>query len=534
MASAGDLFGGSGTTSLDLVAGENLTVGDAVSLGIDGKAYKSIGLSNNSTAFANPLPLATTTRYLLDTVASKIIALGVDTVDNDKLWTSIGTVSASGALTWGAVTTHTMADAIGVSEAWDAVRQSNNQLLLAYSRSPSLRTRIIGYSGTTTTAGTEVSTTITNTTAGLKMNLAADSTGRVLVAWFRNTSTFTLWGARATVSGTTITLGAETQITLPTTPNSATDQRIELLYDSTQDKALIFCSYTTPNFTGVLLLIDFSASLSLVTTNNLGALTSTTGLYLFLGKISGTSSYLIRYPQSSSTESRVVTISTTTITLGTAVTLGQNSNTISSANWVEDTVNNKIIFGYDSNGCQVYTRSGTTLTLQTTDTNIDFTSTALNFITPYVVGNFNSLQQIYDFSAATPRRVGTLSIHTSVISSQSRLLATVSGITYSIEREAGAKLGSNIQRHLISRKLTNEDQIGVSTQTVSSGATAKIALRFNKTSPAKIVTGLSGLVPGIDYYVTVAGTRDVAGVTYLGFAKSATELVLANPNGAET
>jgi hypothetical protein len=536
MVNASDLFGGGGTTSLDLVAGENLTVGDAVSLGIDGKAYKSIGLLNNSTAFANPLPLAETTKYLLDTVASKIIALGVSTVNNTALYTSVGTVSASGALTWGVVTTHTMGDSIGQSgTTWDAVRQSNNQLFLAYIRAGQpLRTRIIEYSGTTTTVGTEVNTTLTNGTSGIVMNLVADSTGRVLVAWFRNTSTFTLWGSRATVSGTTITLGAETQITLPTTPNSVTDQRIELLYDSTQDKALIFCSYVTPNFTGVLLLIDFSASLSLVTTNNLGALTSTTGVYLFLGKISGTSSYLIRYPQSSSTESRVVTISTTTITLGTAVTLSQNSNLLQSTNWVEDTVNNKIIFGYDSNGCEVYTRSGTTLTLERTDANIDFSSGDLNFLTPYVVGNFNSLQQIYDFSTAIPRRVGTLSVHTNVIPSQSRLLATVSGITYSIEREAGAKLGSSIQRHLISRKLTNEDQIGVSTQTVSSGATAKIALRFNKTSPAKIVTGLSGLVPGIDYYVTVAGTRDVAGIAYLGYAKSATELVLANPNGAET
>ena len=547
MANASDLFGGSGTTSLDLVAGENLTVGDPVSLGIDGKAYKSIGLLNNSTAFANPLPLATTTRYLLDTVASKIIALGVSTVTNTALYTSVGTVSASGALSWGAVTTHTMGDSIGVSgNSWDAVRQSNNQLMLVYLIN-GVRARIIEYSGNTTTAGTEVFLAATNISSPGVFNLVADSTGRVLIAWFRNTSTFTLWGSRATVSGTTITLGAETQITLSQSADYINNQRIEMLYDSTQDRVVLAVMYhraisNTPHLID-LILVNIATTVSTVNTTNLRQSdnSSFVNLNMVLSRVSGASSYAVRSPQtlnstgsSNDSEFRLFTVSTTAFTQGTVIILGQNANAIDNTNWVEDTVNNKIIFGYDSNGCQVFTRSGTTLTLQTTDTGIDFTSTTLNFITPYVVGNFNSLQQIYDFSAAIPRRVGTLSVHTSVIPSQSRLLATVSGITYSIEREAGAKLGSSIQRHLISRKLTNEDQIGVSTQTVSSGATAKIALRFNKTSSAKIVTGLSGLVPGIDYYVTVAGTRDVAGVAYLGFAKSATELVLANPNGAET
>jgi hypothetical protein len=549
MVNASDLFGGSGTTSLDLVAGENLTVGDPVSLGIDGKAYKSIGLLNNSTAFANPLPLAETTKYLLDTVASKIIALGVSTVTNTALYTSVGTVSASGALTWGAVTTHTMGSSIGAAGVvWDAVRQSSDQLFLAYSGATGdLRCRIINYSGTTTTVGTEVSLAVTNVTSGVVMNLVADSTGRVLIAWFRNTSTFTLWGSRATVSGTTITLGAETQITLSQSADYINNQRIEMLYDSTQDRVVLAVMYHQ-NFTNAphlidLILVNIATTVSTVNTTNLrqSENNSFVNLNMVLSRVSGVSSYAVRSPQtlnssgsSNNSEFRLFTVSTTAFTQGAVITLGQNSNLIQSTNWVEDTVNNKIIFGYDSNGCQVYTRSGTTLTLERTDANIDFDSTTLNFITPYVVGSFNSLQQIYDFSAAIPRRVGTLSVHTNAIPSQSRLLATVSGITYSIQREAGAKLGSSIQRHLISRKLTNEDQIGVSTQTVSAAATAKIALRFNKTSPAKIVTGLSGLVPGIDYYVTVAGTRDVAGVAYLGFAKSATELVLANPDGAET
>jgi hypothetical protein len=550
MASAGDLFGGGGVSELDLVAGENLTVGDPVSLGTDGKAYKSIGLLNNSTAFANPLPLAEATKYFLDTVANKIIALGVNSADNDKLYTSVGTVSASGALTWGAVTTHTMGSGIGgAGVVWDAVRQSSDQLFLAYSGAiGDLRCRIINYSGTTTTVGTEVSLAVTNVTSSVVMNLVADSTGRVLIAWFRNTSTFTLWGSRATVSGTTITLGAETQITLSQSANYINNQRIEMLYDSTQDRVVLAVMYhrgisNTPFYVD-LILVNIATTVSTVATTNVQPSTadnsSFTNLEMVISRISGTSSYAIRFAHTlnttgSSNDSRfrLFTVSTTAFTLGTEVTLSQNANTMNT-NWVEDTVNNKIIFGYDSSGCQVFTRSGTTLTLQRTDTNIDFASALLNFITPYVVGRFNSLQQIYDFSATIPRRVGTLSVHTDVIPSQSRLLTTVSGITYSIEREAGAKLGSSIQRHLISRKLTNEDQIGVSTQTVSSGATAKIALRFNKTSPAKIVTGLSGLVPGIDYYVTVAGTRDVAGIAYLGYAKSATELVLANPDGAET
>ena len=173
------------------------------------------------------------------------------------------------------------------------------------------------------------------------------------------------------------------------------------------------------------------------------------------------------------------------------------------------------------------------MTLQTTDAGINYNSSNLNFFSPYVVGNFNSLQQIYDFSGAIPRQVGTLNIYTSGLTSQARLLTSTSGISYSIEREAGSKLGTSLNRNFISGKITNENQIGVSTQTVSAAATAKIRLRFNKTSPAKMVTGLSGLTPGVHYYSTLTGGIAVAGVTYLGYAKSATELVLANPSGAE-
>ena len=541
MASASDLFGGSGVSELELVAGENLTIGDPVSLGIDGKAYKSIGLLNNSTV-ASPLPLATTTRYHMDTVASKIVALGVNTADTTKLYTSVGTISANGALSWGAVTTHTMGDAIGqTGVSWDAVRQSNNQLLLAYHYASFLRARIIEYSGTTTTAGTETTTAVTNvaSTSNPVMNLAVDSSGRVLIAWFRNNTTFTLWGSRATVSGTTITLGAETQITLSNTPIDTGSQAIEMLYDSTQDRVVLFTMYRTgtaqylPEYT----LVNIASTVTTVASAHLFTTTFLNNTYrVALSRISGTSSYLIRYPTTSSASTaRIFTISTTAFTLGSAVTLPQGANSLNTANWVEDTVNNKIIFGFDSNGCAVYTRSGTTLTLQTTDTTIDFSSGSLNFFSPYVVGNFNSLQQIYDFSGAIPRQVGTLNIFVNALPSQARLLTAASGIAYGISREASSKLSLTeaVPRHFIAGKLTNENQIGVSTQTVSSGATAKIALRFNKTSPAKIVTGLSGLTPGVHYYSTPTGSIGVAGVTYLGYAKSTTELILANSSGAE-
>jgi hypothetical protein len=378
------------------------------------------------------------------------------------------------------------------------------------------------------------------------MNLVADSTGRVLIAWFRNTSTFTLWGSRATVSGTTITLGAETNITTSQTSSYTNNQRIEMLYDSTQDRVVLAVMYHR-NFTNAphlidLILVNIATTVSTVNTTNLRQSENSSffNLNMVLSRVSGVSSYAVRSPQtlnstgsSNDSEFRLFTVSTTAFTQGATITLGQNSNSTQSTNWVEDTVNNKIIFGYDSDGCGVYTRSGTTLTLERTDTNIDFASGNLNFITPYVVGNFNSLQQIYDFSGAIPRAVGTLSVHTNVIPSQSRLLATVSGITYSIEREAGAKLGSSIQRHLIANKLTNENQIGVSTQTVSAAATVKVRLKSIKTSPAKSITGLSGLVPGVHYYVDSSGARALAGISYLGYAKSATELILANPSGAE-
>ena len=108
-------------------------------------------------------------------MASKIIALGVNTADTAKLYTSVGTISANGALSWGAVTTHTIGGGIGqTGVSWDAVRQSNNQLLLAYHSPSFLRARIIEYSGTTTTVGTETTTAVTNVTSTSSpvMNLA--------------------------------------------------------------------------------------------------------------------------------------------------------------------------------------------------------------------------------------------------------------------------------------------------------------------------------------------------------------------------
>lgn len=525
----------SGVSDLDLIAGENLTVGDPVSLGIDGKAYKSIGLLNNSN-IASPLPLATTTKYLLDTVASKIIALGVNTADNNKLYTSVGTISTGGTLSWGAVNTHTMADAIGQSGVyWDAVRQSNNQLFLAYNRGDSTRCRILGYSGTTTTAGTESSLVTSGTPVGF--NLVADSTGRVLVCHIRNPGR--VYAFRSTVSGTTITNGTESEIVLTGVANSGGSnyEQLELLYDSTTDRAILAASYqvSTTYYVDVA-LIDFSSTVNRVALSNLSNHGSSSGTLRFaLSRVSSPSSYAVRYPTGNSTSDfRIFTISTAAFTLGTAITLPQNANDIQTPNWVEDTVNNKIIFGFDSNGCAVYTRSGTALTLQATYTNINLASTTINFCTPYVVGSFSSLQQIYDFSGAIPRQVGTLNIFTNALTSQARLLTSTSGISYSIQREAGSKLGSSLSRSLISGKITNENQIGVSTQTVSAAATVKVRLKFNKTSPAKIVAGLSGLTPSVHYYLNSSGVRDIAGANYLGYAKSATELILSNPNGAET
>ena len=522
--------GGSGVSELDLVAGENLTVGNSVSLGIDGKAYKSIGLLNNS-GIVSPLPLATSTRYLLDPVASKIIALGISSVANTTLYTAVGTMSASVALSWGAVTTHTMAGNIAAS-SWDAVRQSNNQLFLAYNSGGNARCRIIEYSGTTTTAGTETAAVTSGVAVGF--NLVADSTGRVLVCHIRNTGR--VYAFRSTVSGTTITNGTESEIALTATASSGGSfyEQLELLYDSTTDRAVIAASYQASTTYYVdIAVVDFSTTVSRTALSNVSSFTITSGQMAFaLARVSGTSSYGIRYRITNNTTdaARLFTVAASSVTLGTQVNLLATTNSL---NFVEDTLNSKIIFGFNSSGCAVYTRSGTTLTLQTTDAGIGFSSSNLNFFSPYVVGAFSSLQQIYDFSGAIPRQVGTLNIYTSALTSQARLLTSTSGISYSIEREAGSKLGTALNRYVISGKVTNENQIGVSTQTVSAAATAKIRLRFNKTSPAKMVTGLSGLTPGVHYYSTTTGGIAATGVTYLGYAKSATELVLANPSGAE-
>lgn len=547
MVLASDLYtsGSSGVSQLTLQAGENITIGNAIQLGVDGKAYKSAGVIQNGN-IRSPLPLATTTRYLMDTTANKIIALGVNTGDTTKLYTCVGTVSATtnGSISWGTVTTHTMTAAIGASTSWwDAVRQTANQLFIVYhvSAGGTIYGRIVEYSGTTTTVGTEATLAATGITTGtLLANLVADSSGRVLLTWFRNTTGlgFGLWGSRITVAGTTITFGAETQINLWNgNPGSGVNQRIEMLYDSTQDRAIIVAQVDN-NIDNSIILVNFSSAVTTVQNASLVVGFTTSGSQLaVLSRVSGTSSYAVRIPASNTTTNfRLLTISTTAITLGTAVTLNTNCNSITTSNWAEDTVNNKIIIGYDSSGCGVYTRSGTTLTLEKNDTNLQFNSTSLNFFSPNIIGNFNSLLQVYNFSTTYPRLLGAINNHyasTCLITNHARQLGATSGITYFTEREAGRKLSDTLKVALLIGKPTNENLLGIAIETITSGNNVKIALEQTKTAPAKLVVGLSSLTPGAHYYTTATGTVDIAGQNYLGYAKSATELVLGNYNGAE-
>ena len=133
----------SGVSDLDLVAGENLTVGDPVFLGTDGKAYKTTTFGNIS----SPITEASSTQYLIDETANKIIAIGFGT-STDQLYINIGAYSTTtGGITWGASTLSTAITSIG--SGFSCIKIASNKMVVSRIVSGDYKAMVIDYSGAT-------------------------------------------------------------------------------------------------------------------------------------------------------------------------------------------------------------------------------------------------------------------------------------------------------------------------------------------------------------------------------------------------
>ena len=543
MASAGDLFGGGGVSELDLVAGENLTVGDLVSLGTDGKAYKTTTFGNIS----SPITEASSTQYLIDETANKIIAIGFGTSTN-QLYINIGAYNTTtGNITWG---TSTLSTAIsGIANGFSCIKIASNKMVVSrIESSGGYSAMVVDYSGATATFGAVATAALPNLGAvPTYREMISDGAGNFVSIWFRNSTNFNLMGMKGSVSGTTITLGAEVDLNTASPVNTTSNQNIRYAnYDSAVSRGVVIFAGDTSGSTNRLkiVLLDFSGTLTKAYESEIEQATGTYPSFLSYArviKLNAADRYFIAYNNGASSNPRIkaqlFTVSASSASVGSSVDVGTGNNATNSPSVYigEDTTNNKLFCSSPTNTSNgfyssTFTYSGNTLT-KTDTTGVYYAS---QFLAPHAIALQSSVISLISLSGVLPRSVGSISSTLSVpdrgaTRDQIRLTATSGRSTFQIPRLVDS-LGF-FANH--GGKPTRYNELGVSTQTVSAAATVKVRLRFNKTTPAKIVTGLSALTPGVHYYTSTLGARDVLGVTYLGYAKSATELVLANPDGAE-
>jgi hypothetical protein len=534
----------SGVSDLDLVAGENLTVGDPVFLGTDGKAYKTTTFGNIS----SPITEASSTQYLIDETANKIIAIGFGT-STDQLYINIGAYSTTtGGITWGASTLSTAITSIG--SGFSCIKIASNKMVVSRIVSGDYKAMVIDYSGATATFGAAVTATLTNMSAVASYReMISDGAGNFVSIWFRQSSNYNLMGMKGSVSGTTITLGAEVNLNTSFSVASSSFQSIVYAdYDSTVSRGVvIFAGDTTGNGTGnrlIITLLNFGGTLTKAYEDSIYNVGNTTYKSFVSSarviKLNAGDRYFLSYNNGESNPqiiAQLFTVSASSYSSGSPETVGTGNLATSSPTVYigEDTTNNKLFCsspGNTSNGyySSTFTYSGNTLT----KTNTPSVNYASQFLAPHAIALQSSVISLISLSGVLPRSVGSISNTLSVpdrgaTRDQIILTATSGRSTFQIPRLVDS-LGF-FANH--GGKPTRYNELGVSTQTVSAAATVKVRLKSIKTSPAKIITGLSGLVPGAHYYVDSSGARALAGISYLGYAKSATELILANPSGAE-
>lgn len=535
----------SGVSDLDLIAGEDLTAGDPVYLGIDGKAYKTTTFGNIS----SPITEASSTQYLIDETANKIIAIGFGT-STDQLYINIGAYNTTtGNITWG---TSTLSTAItSIADGFSCIKIASNKMVVSRIISGAYAAMVVDYSGATATFGAVATATLTNISGTLNYReMISDGANNFVSVWLRNSTNFNLMGIKGSVSGTTITLGSEVNLNTESPVSSINFQNIIYAdYDSTVSRGVvIFAGATNASATGnrlKLVLLDFSGTLTKAYEDSIYVVDNTNYKsylsYARVIKLNAGNRYFLSYNNGEINpriKAQLFTVSASSVSVGSSVDVGTGNLAVNSPSVIigEDTTNNKLFCSSPTNTSNgfyssTFTYSGNTLTK--TDTGSVYY--ASQFLAPHVIVLQSSVIRLISLSSVLPRSVGSISSTLSVpdrgaTRDQIRLTATSGRSTFQIPRLVYS-LGF-FANH--GGKPAKYNELGISTQTVPAGATVKVRLRFNKTSPAKMVTGLSGLTPGAHYYSTLTGGIDVVGATYLGYAKSATELILSNPDGAET
>lgn len=189
------------------IYGETITAGDIVHFQNDGKVYKWDGYASSSSqiatpaSFKNPVSIA-----LIDT--NKAVAVYGDWTIPWVLYCRVWTISWE-TITWGAQTTVEASVASG-TEVFEVCSHDTNAFTVAFWDSTTLSVIAATVSWTTPTFGSKV--TVNGGTANAlqtSVSICSPDTGKICVAYVYGAGSPWINGRVGTISGTTITLGAE-------------------------------------------------------------------------------------------------------------------------------------------------------------------------------------------------------------------------------------------------------------------------------------------------------------------------------------
>jgi len=189
------------------IYGETITAWDVVHFQNDGKVYKWDWYASASSqiatpaSFKNPVSIA-----LIDT--NKAVAVYGDWTTPWVLYCRVWTISWE-TITWGAQTTVEASVASG-TEVFEVCSHDTNAFTVAFWDSTTLSVIAATVSWTTPTFGSKVTVNATTANALLaSVSICSTGTGKICVAYVAGAGSPWINGRVGTISGTTITLGAE-------------------------------------------------------------------------------------------------------------------------------------------------------------------------------------------------------------------------------------------------------------------------------------------------------------------------------------
>jgi len=471
----------SASPTLEAVASGALANGDTVIINADG-TVTAAGL------VTTPVPVigsqvefeAGTTKYIssaYDTTSNKVIIAYQDSSDSYKVKAVVGTV-ASGAITFGTPATIQSNQGMFTSMAYDA--NANKVVVIYYYSSGTTGLAQVGtISGTSISFGAECQ--FDGGEIGYNAICYDSSANKLILAWY---SSNTIKVTVGTISGTSITFGAVATTTV--TGSFA----ISLVYDANANKSLL--CYRGPSNYGYAAVISVSGTTASIGTP--AAFVSETVNDVNAVYDSSNNKTLIVWRKTSTSYGAgiVATISGTSVTFGAEAVLASAASFRFTSSF-DTTVNKSIVAYYNS-----ATGYGDSVQGTISGTSVTF-ATPVTYLT--AATNYNAV--VYD-----PDSERTIFAFDDVGDSQKGKSLLYSATT-------------------LATNLTTENYVGISNAAYSNGATAKIQLA------SSVDDAQSGLTAGQSYFVqdngSLALTPDTTPV-FAGTAVSATKLLIGERN----